>query len=126
MAFSGFAPPSGFISNARGTSILGFVFPEGGHRRFNRAPRGAIANPPAINGGDLERGRAASDAAILRTIRQTPRQIFNALALQNVDWANAALMTTMDVRDNKDRSFNGAVYLKGAIFDDNVAAINAV
>jgi len=126
MAYRGFAPPSGFISNARGTSILGFVFLEGGHRRFSRAPRGAIANPPAVNGGDREREREASDAAILRSIRQRSRQIHNALALGNVDWAADILVTTIDVRDNRAHSYDGAVHLQGAIFDDNFAAFNAV
>lgn len=92
------------ISNYSGTGTLPYVIVEG--RKINRA--------------DL-------DAFLLARVRLSPRQIFNARALQGIHvvWDYTILMTTVDLRDDQLRSSDGADRRTGAIFQAGEVAVNA-
>lgn len=121
---------TGLISNARQTGTLGHVFIDGqkvfradlpSTSPFAAAPRAATTNLRAAD----HRDRAAIDARILASVRQAPRQVFNAQSLRTVNWERDTMMTTIDLREDKDRSFDGDAVLTGAIFEEREARRNA-
>jgi hypothetical protein len=140
--------PSGLISNARGTGVLGHVIVNG--RKVQRsdlptnhpataAPRAAVTNLPALNRGD-EEGLAA---AMLMTARQIPSEIHslrslkricrqygtNPLAHQYVKaniWEHSTMVASVDLRDREDlpRCIDGDALISGAFFTDAEVASN--
>jgi hypothetical protein len=115
------------ISNARGTDTLAHVYIKGRKvlrsdlPRTHPAFRAAVTKRPATP----RRDRAAIDARILGPYRRAPHQIFTTRSPGPVNWERDIMITEIDLRDDKLRSFDGDAALKGAIFKDDGAASKA-